>query len=440
MLLGTQRINAQGHLEVGGCDTVYLAQKFGTPLYVMDEALIRANCRAYRQSFGERYPNHEVFYAGKAFLCTAMCALLQQEGLGLDVASAGELHTALAAHFPPERILVHGNFKSRPEMETALAVGVHRIVVDSEVELEELAALAQRAGRVADVLFRVTPGVDPHTHQRIRTGQEDTKFGLSIQGGQALRVIAQALTMPGIRVHGLHFHVGSQLLDVQAHETAIRVCVDFMAQLRAELGFVASELDIGGGLGIRYLSSHRPPSIGTFAECVVRTLEEALAQHGLPHPRLLQEPGRSIVGEAGLTLYTVGPIKEIPGVRTYVAVDGGLSDNPRPALYDARYEVIVANKATHRADRVVTIAGKHCETDTLFTDVAVARTIAPGDILAVQSTGAYNYSMASNYNRFPHPAVVLVNEGHADVIVERQTIADLISKDVIPERLARSCK
>ncbi|MBI3947185.1 MAG: diaminopimelate decarboxylase [Armatimonadetes bacterium] len=435
MLLGTQRINAQGHLEVGGCDTVALARRFGTPLYVMDEALLRANCRAYRRAFAERYSDNEVLYAGKAFLCTAMCALLHQEGIGLDVASAGELRTALAAGFPPERVFVHGNFKSRPELEAALAARVRRIIVDSEYELEELAAVAREGGRVADILLRVTPGIDPHTHRLIRTGQEDTKFGIAIQCGQAARVIARALEMPSVRVRGIHFHVGSQLLDLEAHQAAIRIGVDLLARLRADLGFEASELNIGGGLGIRYLPSHEPPSISSYADRVVGTLDAALARHGLPRPRLLQEPGRSIVGEAGLTLYTVGPVKEIPGVRTHVAVDGGLSDNPRPALYEARYEVIIANKAAHPADRVVTVSGKHCETDTLFADVSVAAGIAPGDVLAVQSTGAYNYSMASNYNRFAHPAVVLVNDGQADVIVERQTVDDLVRQDVVPDRL-----
>lgn len=436
VLLGTQRVNQDGHLEIGGCDAVALAREFGTPLYVMDEALIRANCRAYKRAFAERYPNNEVIYAGKAFLCVAMCALLEEEGMSLDVASAGELHTALTAGFPPERIFVHGNNKSRAELEMAIACRAHRIIVDNEYELQMLVALAEEAGRPVDVLFRVTPGIDPHTHERIRTGQVDTKFGLEVQNGQATRVIERAVANPHLRVRGIHFHVGSQLLDLEAHRQAIEIGVDLLAQFRDDIGYVAEEMNIGGGLGIRYLSHHQPPSIEAYADMVVRTLQDGLKRHNLPAPRLLQEPGRSIVGEAGTTLYTVGAVKEIPGVRTYVTVDGGLSDNPRPALYDARYEVILANKADRPADRVVTVSGKHCETDTLFPDVRVPD-VEPGDILAVQSTGAYNYAMASNYNRFPHPAVVLVHDGEAEVIVERQTLADLVSKDVLPKRLAR---
>lgn len=436
MLLGTQRINAEGHLEIGGCDAAALARKFGTPLYVMDEALIRANCRAYKRAFAERYPHNDVGYAGKAFLCKAMCALLQEEDMSLDVASAGELHTALAAGFPADRIFCHGNNKSREELQMAVRAGVHRIIVDNEYELEMLIALAAEAKRRVDVLFRITPGIDPHTHARIRTGQVDTKFGLEVQNGQAARVIERACANPHLNVRGVHFHIGSQLLDLQAHHDAIEIAVELLSQFRADIGYVAEEMNIGGGLGIRYLSEHEPPSVAAYADMVVETLQAGLKKHDLPAPRLLQEPGRSIVGEAGTTLYTVGAVKEIPGVRTYLTVDGGLSDNPRPALYDALYEVILANKATAPADQVVTVAGKHCETDTLFSDVSVARA-EPGDVLAVQSTGAYNYAMASNYNRFPHPAVVLVNAGRADVIVERQTLQDLVSKDVMPSRLAR---
>ncbi len=436
MLLGTQRVNEEGHLEIGGCDAVALAREFGTPLYVMDEALIRANCRAYKRAFAERYPNNEVSYAGKAFLCTAMCALLEEEGMCLDVASAGELHTALRAGFPPERLFLHGNNKSRLELEMAISAGVHRIIGDNEYELEMLIALAERAGRPVDVLFRITPGIDPHTHERIRTGQVDTKFGLEVQNGQAARVIERAVAHPFLRVRGTHFHVGSQLLDLEAHRQAIEIGVDLLAQFRDDIGYIAEEMNIGGGLGIRYLSHHEPPSISEYADMVIGTLKACLQAHNLPAPKLQQEPGRSIVGEAGTTLYTVGAVKEIPGVRTYVTVDGGLSDNPRPALYDARYEVLLANKANRPAERLVTVAGKHCETDTLFPDVTVPDP-APGDLLAVQSTGAYNYAMASNYNRFPHPAVVLVHDGQAEVIVERQTLDDLVSKDVLPRRFAR---
>ncbi len=433
MLLGTQRING-GQLEIGGCSAVALAREFGTPLYVMDEALIRANCRAYKRAFADRYPDSDVSFAGKAFLCKAMAALLKEEDMSLDVASAGELYTAMTAGFPMDRVTVHGNNKSREELQMAVGARVHRIVVDNEYELEMLLGIAESAGRPVDVLFRVAPGIDPHTHKRIRTGQVDTKFGLDVAHGQATRVIERCIGDPRLHVCGIHFHVGSQLLDLEAHQAAIEIGVDLLAQFKADTGYVAEELNIGGGLGIRYLSHHEPPSISSYADTVVATLEKCLKKRNLPRPRLLQEPGRSIVGEAGTTLYTIGAVKEIPSVRTYVAVDGGLSDNPRPALYESVYEVIVANKAGQPADQVVTVAGKHCETDTLFSDVKVAA-VEPGDILAVQSTGAYNYAMASNYNRFAHPAVVFVNDGRADLVVARQTLDDLVSKDVVPARL-----
>jgi diaminopimelate decarboxylase len=434
MLLGTQRINARGHLEVGGADLTDLAGEYGTPLYVMDEAAIRKNCREYLAAFRARYPKVEVSFAGKAFLCAGICPVVEQEGLSLDVASGGELFTALRGGFPVERITLHGNNKSAEELRMALDAGVGRIVIDNFYEIDLLTELTRGLKEPQAVLIRVAPGIDPHTHRLISTGQVDTKFGFDVAGGAAITAVSRVLEIPGLRLLGLHCHVGSQLHDTECHEASAAVMVELLARVKAELGLELPELNVGGGLGIRYLRSHRPPSLDEFAEALTGTLKRRLDDAGLQYPVLHQEPGRFLVGEAGVTLYTIGSIKVIPGLRKYVAVDGGLSDNPRPSLYQARYEAIVANKADRPHDQVVTVAGKHCETDVLFPDIALANP-QPGDILAVQSTGAYNFTMASNYNRFRRPAVVLVNEGRADLLVRRETYEDLVARDVVPERL-----
>ena len=439
MLLGTQRVNELGHLEIGGCDAVRLAEEFGTPLYVMDEETVRTNCRSYKAAFEKRYPKNIICYAGKAFLTTAFCAIIEQEGLNLDVASLGELYTALQADFPRERINLHGNNKSRAEIDMALEAGVGHIVVDSLIEVEKLAEATAELGREVDVMVRCTPGVDPHTHKFISTGQADSKFGLNIKDGSALKAIKRILQIPALHFDGIHCHIGSQLLDTEAHEGAVGAMVGLMLDIQRETGEDCKVLNIGGGLGVRYRTEHNPPSYDEFAEIISARLKAALDASGLSYPILQQEPGRALVGEAGTTLYTAGvvktvPITEAPGHRTYVGVDGGMSDNPRPQFYDAVYEIIVANKATDPHDQVVTIAGKHCETDTLITDANSAE-IEPGDIIAVQTTGAYNYSMASNYNKFLKPAVVLVQNGEADLIVEREELAELLRHDVVPERL-----
>jgi len=440
MLLGTQRINEQGHLEIGGCDAVYLAERFGTPLYVMDEQAIRAKCRALKQAFLSRYPHTEICYAGKAFITTAMCRIIQQEGLGLDVASGGELYTALKAGFPPAKIVFHGNFKSDSELRAALDNRVGLIVVDSLWELECLGQLLKRTGGEARILIRCTPGIDPHTHKRIKTGQEDSKFGLGVKNGQALEAIRLALNTPGITFRGIHCHIGSQLLHLHSYEEAIKVMVTFMARIREETGVTPDVLNVGGGLGIRYLPEHVAPTPDDLATHITETLIHRLKRHNLEPPLLAIEPGRAIIGEAGTTLYRVGPVKDVhikkaPGRRTYVAIDGGMSDNPRPQLYDARYTCMLANRVSGTERQLVTIAGKHCETDILIWDTEILRPV-PGDILAVLSTGAYNYAMASNYNRLPRPAVVLVNNGEADLIVERESLDDLVRQDRIPPRLA----
>ena len=440
MLLGTQRVNEFGHLEVGGCDTIELAHEFGTPLYVMDEQTIRTNCRRYKAAFEAVYPHNDISFASKSFLNQAICKVIEQEGLSLDVASAGELHTALTAGFPASKILLHGNNKSDGELSMAVQHGVGRVVVDNFPELNRLAAIANQSGKSPHILIRVTPGIDPHTHRRIRTGQEDTKFGISIASGAAIEAVKEALRLsPSLVLEGLHCHIGSQLLDSHTHEQALDIMVGFLRTVIDTTGWVPSELDMGGGLGIRYVEAHCPPSYEEFAQSVAEALITALEKHGVPQPKLLQEPGRALVGEAGLTLYEVGVIKtvqipEAPGIRTYVAIDGGMSDNPRPQLYDAVYEAHVANRASEPKTDVVTIAGKHCETDILIHGLNLQQ-VNTGDILAVQSTGAYNYVMASNYNKFTKPACVFVQNGTADLVARRETLDDIIRLDVIPDRL-----
>ena len=444
MLLGTQKIDAEGHLEIGGCDAVRLAQEFGTPLYVMDEAAIRSNCRQYKAAFDARYPKNEIYYAGKAFLTSAVAAIVAQEGLSMDVASLGELYVALQAGFPAERLALHGNNKSVEELEMAVDARIGHIVIDNFLELAMLAEIVRSKEVEQDVLVRTAPGVDPQTHRLIRTGQADTKFGLNIADGSALRAVKQVLATPGLRYRGIHCHVGSQLLDSETHALSAEIMARLMESIAKETGVITEELNIGGGLGVRYLSSHRPPSYDEFAEAIVTPLRAALDASGLPYPKLLQEPGRALVAETGTTLYTIGAIKSVPidasvgengRKRTYVSIDGGMSDNPRPQLYEAVYECIIANKAGKQADTLVTIAGKHCETDILIWDTMTAHP-ETGDVLAVQTTGAYNHSMSSNYNRFLRPAVVLVNGGDADLIVERERLEDLTRRERVPGRLA----
>lgn len=439
MLLGTQKINSANHLEIGGCDTIDLAAQFGTPLYIMDEAMIRDRCRTYKSAFASEYGDVAVAYASKAFIVTAMCRIMDQEGLWLDVASAGELHTAKCAGFPMDRIVFHGNFKSPEELEMAVENNVACIVPDNFVELELLSVIAEDAGKVQNIMLRCNPGVDPHTHRLISTGQQDSKFGFNIKDGAAMAAVRKAITLPGLKLAGVHCHVGSQLLDPTPFVEAAGVMANFIRQIIDETGCVIGILDMGGGAGVRYVEENHPPSIPEFAEIVSEAVIVAAAEAGIPKPKLMVEPGRSIAGEAGTTLYSIGPIKEVsipeaPGKKTYLAVDGGLSDNPRPTMYDAIYSAMIANKAGDAPTNTYTVSGKHCETDMLIPSVLLpeART---GDLLAVQTTGAYNQAMASNYNRFTRPAVVLVRDGQADLIVRRETLDDIVKCDVVPDRL-----
>lgn len=439
MLLGTQRINESNHLEIGGCDTIDLAAEFGTPLYVMDEAAIRERCRAYRSCFAAEYGDTAIAYASKAFIVTAMCRIIDLEGLWLDVASSGELHTARCAGFPMDRIIFHGNYKSADELEMAIDAGVAFIVPDNLTELEVLSAIVEDAGKVQNIVLRCNPGVDPHTHRLISTGQQDSKFGFNIKDGSAMQAVRRAIGLPGLNLTGVHCHVGSQILDPTPFVEAAGVMARLIKQISDETGRAIEVLDMGGGTGVRYVEEQEPPTVPEFAKIVSEAVIIAVAETGIPKPKLMVEPGRSIAGEAGTTLYSVGPIKDVsipepPGTKTYLAVDGGLSDNPRPSMYDAVYSALIANKAGDAPARTYTVSGKHCETDTLIPSIVLPEA-QTGDVLAVQTTGAYNQAMASNYNRLTRPAVVLVKDGQADLIVRRETLDDLVECDLMPDRL-----
>lgn len=412
-----------------------LVRQYGSPLYVLDEAKIRENCKDYVQSFKKFYSKSEVIYASKVFCTVAMCKLVEEEDMGLDVVSGGELFTALSAGFPANRIYFHGNNKTPDELEMALVARIGFIVVDNTYELDLLNQLANEHKVKQKVLLRVSPGIDAHTHHYIKTGMIDSKFGMAISNGQALLGIEKALSMKALEVMGIHCHIGSQIFDLDSFTEAASTMMSFADEIREKTGFVCEELNLGGGLGIYYAEDDTPQSIEELVRVISVKIKELAQQYKRPLPKIIIEPGRSIVGEAGTTLYTIGSIKEIPGVRKYVAVDGGMTDNPRPALYQAQYEAALANKIDALPKEVVSIAGKCCESgDMLIWDIKLP-TVESGDILAVSSTGAYNYSMASNYNRNTRPAVVLVCDGSADLIVKRETYADLIKNDVLPARL-----
>jgi diaminopimelate decarboxylase len=433
MLFGTQRINDRGHLEVAGIDTVDLAARFGTPLYVIDEEALRARCREYLTCFRKEAPDVQVAFATKAFLCRAAAALAHEEGLDLDVASIGELRVVLAAGVDPAHITFHGNYKKDEELEQALRAGVGLIAIDSVDEMHALSRIASTLGLRQRAVIRVAPGIDGHTLDAISTGRNDTKFGITVEDGAALRAIEECRRLPGLELIGLHAHVGSQILTLEPFELLAEKMCALAREAGARSGWTPEMLVLGGGLGIRYEEGQAPPSIAELAQTLVGGVRRAAAVHGLKMPRIAIEPGRSLVGEFGLTLYRIGPIKEVPGSdvprRTYVSVDGGLSDNPRPLMYGATYPVLLADRAAEPASKAVRVAGRHCETDTLF-DV----TLPPprsGNLLAVLSTGAYNHTMASNYNFFCRPAVVFVRRGDARLVVRRETEDDLLRRDVV---------
>lgn len=433
MLFGTQTINEQGHLEVGGCDTVELAEKFSTPLYVVDESALRERCIEYREAFEAKAPGTIVAFASKAFLCKAMARLASEAGLHLDVASLGELRLVAEAGVPLNRVTLHGNFKKDEDLEAALELGVGLVAIDSIDEYRRLSELAVARGLRQRAILRVSPGIDAHTLDAISTGRNDTKFGITVENGAALDALEECLSMAGIELVGIHSHIGSQIMETEPFQLLAAKLMDFLLSAAEKTGWKADLVVLGGGLGIRYEETDEPPDLEALAEAIIDGIHTEANARELEAPRIGIEPGRSIVGELGLTLYEIGPVKTVPTgdgqARTYVSVDGGLSDNPRPALYGSPYPVLLANRAGDEASMEVRVSGRHCETDTLLPAVLLADP-KPGDLLAVQCTGAYNHAMASNYNSFYRPAVVFVQQGKAREVVRRETQEDLQAREV----------
>lgn len=424
-------INAKGNMTFGNADCVELAKQYGTPLYVFDEVHIRKNCREFKASIDEFYDgNGMAMFASKAFSCKEMYRIVLSEGLGCDVVSGGELYTALSVGFNPKNIMFHGNNKTPDELEYALSNGVGRIIVDNLTELETIEKIAKRLNIKANVLLRIKPGVDCHTHDYIRTGQIDSKFGFALENGEAMEIALKTTKCENINLCGFDCHIGSQIFETEPFCDAAVIMLNFMNDFRKKSGVTLSELDLGGGFGVKYVESDDALPFKVFMEKVSETLKKASAELNYLMPKIFIEPGRSIVGEAGLTLYTVGAVKTIKDVRTYVAIDGGMADNPRYALYQAEYDIEIANKYKEPKSFIGTVAGKCCESGDLIQENAPMQTPEVGDILAVLTTGAYNYSMASNYNRLCRPAAVMVNNGESRVIIKRETYEDLIKNDI----------
>ncbi len=436
-LHGTSKINSKGHLEIGGCDVTDLAKEFGTPLYIVDEELVRQRAREFMEAFRKTGLRHQVAYASKAFCVMAMCRVAEEEGMSLDVVSDGELYTALQAGFPAERIHFHGNNKTPEEINMALDANIGCFVVDNFIELQLLNALAADKGKTVNVLLRITPGVEAHTHDYISTGQQDSKFGFDLSNGTAFKAVETAIAQPNLKLLGVHSHIGSQIFEVEGFKMAFEKVAGFAVEIRDRLNYTFTVLNLGGGFGIRYVEGDTPLPLGTYVQAIADAVLTTCKGADFPLPEIWIEPGRSIVGDAGTTLYTVGTSKEIPGVRKYIAVDGGMTDNPRPALYESKYEAVLANRVNDKCEEVVSVAGKCCESgDMLIWDLNLP-TVKSGDLLAVFCTGAYNYAMASNYNRIRRPAVVFVKDGKADLVVARESYKDIVGNDMIPERLRK---
>ena len=426
----TAELDDSDHLLLGGCSAVDLAEEFGTPLYVYDEETLRGMCREFTGAFTGSYANSKVVYASKAYVNPAIARLMAEEGLGLDVVSGGELAVARAVEFPPEDIYFHGNNKTPEELAQALEYGVGRIVVDNHHELEILDSLAGRRGMVQKIWLRLSPSVDPHTHAHTTTGTLDSKFGLSIDTGDAEAAIVRALAAPNLQLTGLHFHLGSPIFELEPYSIAVDTVLTFASRFRDQ-GLELREFSPGGGFAIGYVTRQPPPPIADYAAVISSAVEARCADLGFGRPRLVVEPGRAIVGRAGVAIYSVGAIKDIPGVRKYVSLDGGMGDNIRPALYEASYEAVVANRVSAAEEETVTLAGKFCESgDVLVRDISLPR-LEPGDLVAIPSSGAYAPSMASNYNLNGRPAIVMVGDGAARLIRRRETYEDMMAADVL---------
>jgi len=425
----TAEVNERGHLVIGGCDTVELAAEYGTPLYLFDEFSLRSKCQEFKTEFGQRYADTMAIYASKAFLNGALAVILKEEGMGLDIVSAGELAIAESVAFPMDMVYLHGNNKSAEELSLALKHHVGRIVVDSLDELSILAEMAEETGHIADILLRLTPGVDPNTHEHITTGITGSKFGFPLFGAD--EAVIQAMSAPSLNLIGLHFHLGSLITEVRPYQEAIEIVLDFAADMKQKHGFELEELNVGGGFAVQYTIDRPVPNVSLFAEAIVYKVINRCRRLELPMPMLTIEPGRAIVAQAGVALYRAGAIKDIPGIRRYVSVDGGMADNIRPALYGSKYEALVANRVLEKEAEQVTIAGKFCESgDILVKDINLPP-ISSGDIIAIPDCGAYCLPLQSNYNASLRPAIVLVKEGQARLIRRRETFDDLTRYDLV---------
>lgn len=429
-LFGTQNVNSIGNLEIGNCDVVKLSKEFGTPLYVIDEELIRNNCRMFKENFSMEGIHTEVIYASKAFLNLAMCNIMKEEGMSLDVVSGGELYTAIKANFPTNKIYMHGNNKTNDELELAIRNNVGRIVVDNLQEFEKLDKLCESLDRNGEILLRVNPGIEAHTHEYIQTSKNDSKFGISIFDEEIFKIINKFKDSKNIKLKGFHCHIGSQIFEEKSFYSSISVMLDFLNAIKKDTGFLTEELNLGGGFGVYYSQDDNPINLEKCLKNMLCMLKEESKKLNINIPKIMIEPGRAIVANAGATVYSIGGTKKTFGGKHFIFVDGGMSDNPRTALYDAKYEAVVVNKITLEKEERYTVAGKCCESgDIIIKDIELPE-VQVGDILAVLSTGAYNYSMASNYNRIPKPAVVFVKDGKAKLAVKRETYEDIIRNDV----------
>ncbi len=417
-------------LNIAGVSTEILAKEYGTPLYIVDEQLIRDNCRRFYKAFNVEEEQNKVAYAGKAFLTMAMCEIVESEGLYLDVVSGGELYTAYKSKFPLEKVYFHGNNKTIDEIEMAIDLGVGTFVVDNLHEIEIINARAKEKGILQRVLLRITPGIEAHTHDYIKTGQIDSKFGFTTLNNELNEVIKTVLSLANIKLAGLHCHIGSQIFDLEPYRDAVGIMLSLIKNIKEKFNYDIEELDLGGGFGVYYNQGDEPKEVEEFCIAILEEAKIKCQEYGINYPILVIEPGRAIVANAGITLYTVGAIKDIPEIRKYVAVDGGMTDNIRPALYNAQYQCVIANKISGPCMEVVTIAGKCCESGDILLKGVELPMVNSGDLMAVLSTGAYGYSMSNNYNKIPKAPVVLVREGKHKLICKRQTYKEMISNEV----------
>jgi len=425
----TAEVNEKGHLAIGGCDVTRLAADFGTPLYIFDEATLRRTCAEFRKEFEQRCHDSLVIYAAKAFINRPLARIVKEEGLGLDVVSGGEISIARSAEFPMDKVFFHGNNKLREEIELAFSLGIGRIVVDNLYELSLVNEVARKAGVSQEILLRLTPGIDAHTHQYITTGIIDTKFGLPIATEQAEEALVKAMTASHLKLIGLHVHLGSLIFSIEPYRMAIEIVFQFAAEMKKRHGFTFREFSPGGGFAVQYTQDTPAPNTAYYAQAIADAVHSKSKELGLKPPRLIVEPGRAIVGRAGVAVYRAGAIKDIPGVRKYVAIDGGMADNIRPALYGSKYEALIANKANKSDFERVSIVGKFCESgDVLVRDEDIPR-VVPGDIIAIPVSGAYCLSMASNYNASLKPAIVMVRDSKARLIRRRESYDDLMRCD-----------